>query len=960
MECPTVSLTSILLGLTLTSTTIISAKTLDDQINELVEQMDLGARVEQLTRNENMTTATDDTWGIPGFTMNDGPHGVRADELPWIKSATSFPLAIGMAAMWDRTMWYDIGNAMGEEFHGYNVNVQLGPVIDLAHNPQNGRAAETASEDPYLAGEYGIQITQGIQSNPVIATIKHFSAVNRQDYRHDSDIKMHEQDMLDHFGYHYRRSVQEGGALALMSSYNSINGVQSSHNGLLLNDILKSRWGYPFFVMSDWWSIHDAASAINAGNDLCMGSDHFRDNLYNLVNSGQVSWETLNSSVQRVIKAKMLGGLFDDNFPEGDPTQPNSQEHQELALLADQKAMILLKNKDNILPLPKDKKVALIGPSVDVPRNNISGSGYVFPPYTITPLQGITDIIGDENVTFAKGVDIWNDNTDGFDEAKRIAGEADYVVFIGGLSEDIEGEKGDNWAGDRHTQYYDLPDKQRVLINELAQVNPNIVVITLSGGIVGMNDVVPNIKGLFHMFYTGQEGGNAIASVLFGDYNPAARMPVSMPTKEDQMPAWDDDFTNDYNDGYRWYDETGNALEFAFGHGLSYTTFEYDNLTITPAAPKIGDSVHVSFDVTNSGERDGEEVVQLYVSNSGTQVWHPKKELKHFKRIEIAAGETKAVTLSLDAETFYFYDKNKRHYTVEAAEYEIKVGGSSDKLPLTEKFSLGSSGEKSDLRPITLYTYPRFPKAGDEVQFLATVKNYGTGKTSASDITVSWSVNGEVVALSPKLDGEILPGQMRMISSDPELPGSGTWKFAASDDLKITVTVDPEEKESEFDEVNNSVTYHLPKVGFYQKEIIVESSSSSLPSSSSSEPDMDSSDDSSSSEESSTENTDSSSEDIDTSESSSSSEETSDIHFFNTQLNIGVAIEKSTLTVEIPSELTARTVTLYSVHGKQVAHYSINKPGNNTYNISNIPDGPYLIAITGDSFSQQSIALKSE
>ncbi|MGL1934958.1 MAG: glycoside hydrolase family 3 C-terminal domain-containing protein [Fibrobacterales bacterium] len=953
------------LSLTIMLATIITlffpetgvAKTLDDQINELVEQMDLGARVEQLTNNGNMTTGRDDTWGIPGFTMNDGPHGVRADELPWIESSTSFPLAIGMAATWDRALWFDIGNAMGEEFHGYNVNVQLGPVIDLAHNPQNGRAAETASEDPFLAGEYGIAITRGIQSNPVMATIKHYSAVNRQNYRHESDIKMHEQDMLDHFGYHYRRSIQEGGALAIMSSYNSVNNVHASHNGLLINDILKSRWGYPFFVMSDWWSIHDTREAINAGNDLCMGSPHFRDNLYSLVNSNQVSWETLNSSVHRVIKAKMLAGLFDEGFPEGDPTQPNSKEHQELALLADQKAMILLKNTDNILPLPKNKKIALIGPSVDVPRNNISGSGYVFAPYTVTPLQGITDIIGEENVTFAKGVDIYQGNTDGFDEAKNIAKDADYVVYIGGLSEDIEGEKGDVWAGDRHTEYYDLPEKQRWLINELAEVNKNIIVITLSGGIVGVNDFVDNIKGLFHMFYTGQEGGNAIASVLFGDYNPAGRMPVSMPTTEDQMPAWDDDFTNDFHDGYRWYDETGKALQYAFGHGLSYTTFSYDNLTISPASPSIGDSVHVTFDVTNTGDLDGEEVVQLYLSNHGSAVWHPKKELKHFKRIAIASGETKQVTLSLDAETFYYYDMAKKHYAIETTDYDIHVGGASDALPLTQKISIQSSGDKSDLRPVTLYTYPRFPKEGESVQFLATVKNYGTAPTKSANITVKWNINNETVALAPVFDGDILPGQMRLISSDPDLV-SQPWTYSASPSLAITVIVDSEEKEAEFDEENNTRTYLLPKPGYYEPEVFIPESSSEEVSSeepessshNSSAIDVSSSDESSSIHE--VESSDSEPEES----LSSSDEDTSPVMSTTPSLSWSTEINNNILSISLGAPVPLGTITIYSIHG--VKHTSISIVQHSAIDITSLPKGAYLIALTSGTEEHSRVVSK--
>ncbi len=810
----------------------VSAKTLDQRVDSIVALMDRTQKIEQVNNNGFMSTADDAALGIPGFRLGDGPHGLRPDMAPGINQTTVFPLGISMAAMWDREMWYEAGVRMGEEFAGANLTVQLGPSIDLAHDPRNGRSGETGGEESYLIGQYAVEVVQGIQSNPVVATVKHYTAVNKQHERNYSDITVSEQQLMDQYGYHYRKAVQEGGAMAIMSSYNKVNGIQVNESELLLTDILKDRWGFPFFVMSDWWAIFNHVAAFKAGNDIQMGQDgtQYRDVLPGAIDAGDVTVETLDKSVHRVLKTKMLLGML-DNIPTPDASEINSPEHQDFIRKADQKAMVLLKNENNILPLPKNKTVALIGPSADVTRYNIGGSSNVEPPYTVTPLQAFNEAIGEENVTYFRGCDLTNTDVSDFDEAIAIAANHDYVVYVGGLNDQLEGEHGGN---DRET--IELPIVQKWMIEELADVNPNLVVVLQSGGILGIDDVIDTIPGLIYAFYTTQEGGHAMADIIFGDYNPAGRLPVTMPKSEDFMPAWDLDFTNDHHGGYRYYDETGKDYQFAFGHGLSYTTFEYSDLQIEPAQPVIGDRVSVRFNVTNTGDRDGEEVTQLYVTNDASPIWMPKKELKGFDRVAVAAGETKQVTLTLEVEDFYYFNQSITGYDVASGEYTLAVGGASNALPLSKQVTLNSTEEKSDLQPINLYMYPRYPKVGDKVQLAATIKNYGSVPTTSNDIQVSWSINGEQIALSNVLDQPIPAGGMLMVSSDPELENSGYWVPQNIAAATIVVTVDPTDTETEIYEDNNSAEFVLSKPGHYKRtphEYPVFVSSSELISSSS-------------------------------------------------------------------------------------------------------------------------------
>jgi beta-glucosidase len=747
------------------------AQTVDEQVESVLNKMTTSEKIYQLTSNTFFTTGSNTRLDIPGFNMSDGPHGVR------FGGATCFPTGIAQAATWDVELIERLGKAMGEEFWSRGKHQQLGPCLDLCRDPRNGRSPETLGEDPYLASEIAVALVKGIQQTPVIATAKHFNLVNRQQYRHSSNTVISERWLMEHYGLDFRMAVQVGGVQSIMNAYNLINGVHCSENPFLLQTILRDRWGFPFYVVSDWGAVHNTRNAIHAGTDICMGSDHYANDLPGLINSGQVDEATLDEAVRRVLKTKIMSGMM-NNYPRPPYDYINTPEHNELALEAGRKTMVLLKNEDNILPLEAGAvKVALIGPSANKAQLDGFGSSWVEPTYTVSPRQGIEKIIGSQNVEYVYGCDINSSSEAGFPAALAAAEEADVVIYVGGLDDTQEGEGyGDRPEYDRAGGSVDLPGKQQKLINELASVNENIIVVLKSGGICGVNNSIDNIKGLVYAFYPGQEGGNAIAEVLFGLYNPGGKLPVTMPKGDAQLPPWNDNFNDDFGCGYRWFDEMNLTPEFAFGFGLSYTEFEYSNIQVSSNAIEKGQPVEVSFDVRNTGDRAGEEVAQLYLTDDVSSVWMPVKQLKAFQRIKLGKGETKNITFTLTAEDFYFWDESTKSYDIETGEFIARIGGSSDNLPLEIGFEMTNSADKPDLEISKILTMPKFPLAGDEVRLLAMVRNVGTASVEPDEpISVLFSIDGNVVAT---IDSNInIPvGGMMMIEASadywmPEAPG---------------------------------------------------------------------------------------------------------------------------------------------------------------------------------------------
>jgi beta-glucosidase len=455
----------------------------------------------------------------------------------------------------------------------------------------------------------------------------------------------------------------------------------------------------------------------------------------------------------------------------------------------------VLKNINKILPLNKSTvtKIAVIGPNADVGNLNCSGSNDVKPPYSISVKKGIETKTGTSKVVYAQGCAINSADTSGFKAARALAAGADYVVFVGGLDATQEGE-----TYDRKSGKVELPGMQQNLINSLASANKNIIVVIHSGGVCAINSSLNNIKGLIYSFYPGQEAGNAVADVLFGDYNPGGRMPVSMPKTTSQLPVWDDDFTNDYGCGYRWFDQNALTPEFAFGSGMSYTTFDYSNLQVSSLSAPAGSPIKISVDVKNTGSVLGDEVVQLYVTNNTTTLWMPKKELKGFKRITLSPGEKQTVSFTLGSEEFYFWNEKTKKYEVSANNYVIKVGGSSDLLPLSANLTLTPSSGKPDLKITQVLTMPRYPLKGQKIVFYALVKNQGNATITPNDkFKVSFYIDNVEVAIADNVSLSIQPGQAVLIES------STAWIAPYSGQFLINATIDKNNSIDEWAESNN-------------------------------------------------------------------------------------------------------------------------------------------------------------
>jgi beta-glucosidase len=447
-----------------------------------------------------------------------------------------------------------------------------------------------------------------------------------------------------------------------------------------------------------------------------------------LLSSDSLEDKYIYNSINNIIQTKIISG-FTNFYPKNNESNINSKNHQTLALKAAQKSIILLKNENSILPLSKAiNNIGIIGPSAAIARLDGYGSSMVTPPYSVSPLEGIQKKINPSNIYYSKGCDIYSNDTSYFQEAREIAKKVNTIIFVGGLDETMEGE-GFGIGGDRKNNTVELPSNQQNLINEIAKVNPNIIIILKSGGVCAISQCIQNIKGLIYAFYPGMEGGNALADVLFGDINPSGKMPVTMPKNNIQMPVWNDDFNDDYNCGYFYYDQLNLKPEFAFGFGLSYTSFKISNLKTNKLEYSLGEEVKIEVDVTNIGQRSGEEVIQLYCSNKNKKNWAPIKELRGFEKVSLKPNETKTISFILRNEELYSYDEEKEVYNIIPGTYEIAVGNSSDSLPLKTNIKIINSKLLPELKVLHLYNVPRYPIPGEKIQFLAVIKNTGSIET---------------------------------------------------------------------------------------------------------------------------------------------------------------------------------------------------------------------------------------
>lgn len=823
-----------ILVLLLSAISNLSAQTLEEKITELISQMTLAEKVKQLHQEGSFNTQDNTRLNIPGFIMADGPHGVRNG------LATSFPVGMGIAATWDIDVAYRVGEAMGKEFRGKGIHQALGPCLDLTLDPRNGRSPETTGEDPFLNSKINVAFVQGIQSTPALATIKHFYTEYRQAGRTTNNYTLSQRNLLEQHGLQFREAIQNGGAFSVMSSYNSLNGTSAAKNSTLLTTNLRTKWGFPFYVVSDWNSIYSAPeNALKAGCDIEMGSTLYQDattGILNLVNTNKLAVNVVDAAVRRVLRTKFLSGMI-GYYPQGDPGDINSTKHQLLSLEAGKKSLVLLKNQDNILPLNKNtiNKIAVIGPNAAEMQTDGSGSSWVDPFYKVSPKEGIEKYVGTSKVLYAKGCEITGTTyASDINNALAYASQSDVVIFVGGLDKTQEGE-----GFDRANNSIELPGKQKDLIKLLASANKNIIVVLISGGICTVTPFVNDIKGLLYGFYPGQEGGNAIAQVLFGDYNPSGKLPVSMPQTDSQLPDRNsNNLDNNVGGGYRWLDKNNSIPQYAFGYGLSYTTFGFSNFKMSHSGRAYwDDNIWFTVDLTNTGSKAGEEVVQFYIAGSTGFITRNKKDLKGFQKIYLEPGQTKTVTFTVTPNELYYFRQQSNSYEIDPGPYTFYVGNSSDNLVFTGKFDIINRPPKPDLQIANIYTVPRYPQKGEKVIFLATILNRGTGPSpNATFHEVLFKINGKVVSRSIQLADSISKGGMALVCGnygETTEDHSNYWIAEEPGSYTIEASIDDKGAITEMVETNNSRTttfrvYDKPAVNLAAKKAVTTSSVESL------------------------------------------------------------------------------------------------------------------------------------
>ncbi|MEM2749639.1 MAG: glycoside hydrolase family 3 N-terminal domain-containing protein [Candidatus Bathyarchaeia archaeon] len=625
---------------------------------------------------------------IPVIIHDEGLHGCMA------RGCTIFPQSIALASTWNPELVERVGVAIGKETRAHGIHQILSPTINIARDPRCGRTEETYGEDPYLASAMAIAFIRGVQSQRVICTPKHFAANFVGDGGRDSNaIHFSERLLREIYFPAFKAAIQKGGALSLMAAYNSIDGIPCSCNKWLLTEILRKEWGFKGFVVSDYGSVSGlithhrvagtkaeaAKRALEAGLDMELPESDCFEYLLNLVKEGEISEEAINEAARRVIRAKVWLGLFDNPYIDPDYAEKicDCEEHRQLALEAARQGIVLLKN-NGILPLAKNlRSIAVLGPNAAVMRlGGYSGYGV----RVVTPLEGIRRRASESTrVYYAEGCSLTGTSKDGFEEALKVARSSDVaILFMGNSVPETEGEQRDRCN-------LDLPGVQEDLIREVCDLGIPTVVVLINGSAITMTKWIDDVDAVVEAWYPGEEGGNAIAEVLFGDYNPGGKLPITFPKTVGQLPL----YYNPKPSGrvYDYVDLRGTQYLFPFGYGLSYTRFEYSNLRIDPEKISPNGSVRVQVDVKNVGGRRGDEVVQLYIHDQIASVARPIKELKGFKRITLEPGEQKTVTFTLGPEELSFYDINM-DLVVEPGLFEVMVGSSSEDIRLKGAFEV--------------------------------------------------------------------------------------------------------------------------------------------------------------------------------------------------------------------------------------------------------------------------------
>lgn len=670
---------------------IVDSLTLEEKVHLMSGSVDLVKLLQEMAENPELhyndvpyPAGGIKDKGIPPLLFCDGPRGVVCGT----GKSTCFPVPMLRGATFDVDLEERIGRAIGREIRAYGGNLFGGVCINLPYNPGWGRSQETYGEDSFHLGQMGSALVRGVQSENVIACIKHYAfnsmEISRFKVSVDCDKRAEREVFLSHF-----KDCIDAGAACVMTAYNLYKGIHCGHHDYLVNKVLKEEWGFDGFVISDFvWGIRDTVEAANGGMDVEMpGTIYFGDKLVEAVRKGLVPEERINDAALRIVRTLLAFTEADDK--EYDQSVIGCDEHIALALEAAEKGITLLQNRNNVLPFDRDKitRIAVFGRLADKEVTGDFGSSRVYPRYVVTPLQGISKAAPGAEVIFDEGKDL--------ERARKLAREVDAVVFVVGYDHNDEGEYvpedivggGTNFkGGDRRD--LGLHRDEIELIKAVGPENRNSVVVLLGGNMIMMTEWKDYVSAILMAYYPGMEGGTAIGRIIFGDVNPSGKLPFVVPYKEEHLPQvnWDTTYQYyGYYHGYAKLEKEGITPLFPYGFGLSYTTFKIEDA-------KFGvedGQVVAQCRITNTGNREGAEVLQMYVGFKNSKVDRPVKLLRGFKRVELKPGESKEVIISCPIEKLCWYNPVTNNWELEKMDYEVYIGTSSDNRDLLQgKISL--------------------------------------------------------------------------------------------------------------------------------------------------------------------------------------------------------------------------------------------------------------------------------
>ncbi|SCY90805.1 beta-glucosidase [Flavobacterium anhuiense] len=664
--------------------------------------------------------------GIPDVWSSDGSHGVSDEKLwdewnsaQWTNdSCTAFPALTCLAATFNPMIAQLYGTSIGEEARYRNKTMLLGPGVNIYRTPLNGRNFEYMGEDPFLASRLVVPYVQGVQSNGVAACVKHFALNNQEIARGEINVNVSDRALHEIYLPAFKAAVQEGNVWSIMGAYNKIWGVHCCHNDILLNQILKNDWKFDGVVVSDWGGVHNTDEAVNGGLDIEMGTytnglttqGHFPFSSYYLadpflkgIKSGKYEMSKLDDKASRILRM-IFRTTMSANRPYGRFVSP---EHSDAARKIAQEGIVLLKNEKQFLPIPQGryKKIAVIGENAVKSLIVGGGSTSLKAAYEISPLQGLKNKYGENNIVYSMGYASGRPlygaeepsklNLDSLQNAAiETARQADIVLFVGGLNKNYFQ---DCESGDRKS--LSLPFGQDKLIEEIQKVNHNVAVVLLSGNAVLM-PWLNKTKAVVQGWYLGSEAGNALADIISGEANPSGKLPISFPKKLEDVGAHAFDqlcypgdgknvyYKEDILVGYRWYDTKKIPVLFPFGYGLSYTTFQYGKPAVSSKTITAADSLEVTVSIKNTGKVAGKEVVQLYVNDETSSLPRPTKELKGFEKISLEPGEEKTVRFTLTKKDLSYYDDTKKEWIAEPGKFRIMIGASATDIRGVADFNL--------------------------------------------------------------------------------------------------------------------------------------------------------------------------------------------------------------------------------------------------------------------------------